>query len=129
MRKFCVVAGTVFVTIGMLVALGCFGGSGSEEALRAGPEIVEGGVVFRYYDPKATRVNLVGDFNDWSPRADALVDDNGDGEWTIFYDLAPGVYQYKFVVDGTRWMADPKNPVKTPDGFGGQNSVVRVLSK
>lgn len=109
--------------------VGCFGGPGREAALRGGPEVVEGGVVFRYYDPKATRVNLVGDFNGWSPRADAMVDENGDGEWTLFYDLAPGVYQYKFVIDGTRWLADPRNPEKVPDGFGGQNSVVRVPAK
>ena len=54
----------------VVIALGCFGGSGRESELRGGPEIVEGGVVFRYYDPKATRVNVVGDFNGWSPRAD-----------------------------------------------------------
>lgn len=35
------------------------------------------------------------------------------------------VVLYKFVVDGT-WIADPENPRKSPDGFGGFNSVVRV---
>jgi 1,4-alpha-glucan branching enzyme len=122
-------AKTVLVAGVCLIAAGCFGGSGRGAGLRSGPEIVEGGVVFRYYDPKATRVNIVGDFNDWSPRTDALVDENGDGEWTLFYDLPPGVYQYKFVIDGTRWVADPKNPEKVSDGFDGENSVVRVPPK
>src|SRR5690349_1096383 len=35
------------------------------------------------------------------------------------------VVLYKFVVDGT-WIADPENPRKSPDGYGGFNSVVRV---
>jgi glycosidase len=35
------------------------------------------------------------------------------------------VIVYKFVVDGT-WMADPANSRTSPDGYGGQNSVLRV---
>ena len=31
---------------------------------------------------------------------------------------------YKLVVDG-QWIADPANPRRTPDGFGGSNSVIR----
>ncbi len=114
------------VLVASVATLGCFGGSGREGALGGGPETVEGGVVFRYYDPKATRVNVVGDFNSWSPRADAMVDENGDGQWTLFYNLPPGVYQYKFVVDGVRWIADPRNPDRVSDGFESENSVVRV---
>lgn len=104
---------------------GCFGGAPAG-SVGGGLEIVEGGVVFRYYDPKAERVNLVGDFNNWSPRADAMVDENDDGEWTLFYDLPPGVYEYKYVVNGTRWIADPRNPDRVSDGFEGYNSIVRV---
>ena len=37
------------------------------------------------------------------------------------------VIVYKFAVDGgATWVADPENPRKSPDGFGGFNSVVRV---
>jgi 1,4-alpha-glucan branching enzyme len=107
---------------------GCFGGA-RPNAQRGGPEIVEGGVIFHFYDAKATRVNLVGDFNNWSPRIDAMVDENGDGEWTLYYTLAPGVYQYKFVVNGTQWIPDPRNPERVNDGFGGENSVLRVPSR
>jgi 1,4-alpha-glucan branching enzyme len=117
---------SVLVVASSAILVGCFGGAARDGASRGGPEVVGGGVVFRYYDPKAKRVNLVGDFNNWSPRADAMVDENGDGEWTLFYDLPPGVYEYKYVVDGVRWIADPKNPDKVSDGFEGQNSVVRV---
>ena len=90
------------------------------------PEYVEGGVIFRFYDPEAKHVYVVGDFNNWSVKADPMVDANGDGEWTLFYTLGPGVYQYKFVVDGTSWLPDPRNPESAPDGFDGRNSVVRI---
>jgi hypothetical protein len=119
------IAMLVFV---LVAAPGCFGGSG-REAARGGPEIVEDGVIFRYYDPDAARVDLVGDFNGWSPRADAMVDKNGDGQWTSLLKLPPGVYAYKFVVDSVHWIPDPKNSERVPDGFEGENSVVRVPAR
>jgi 1,4-alpha-glucan branching enzyme len=115
------------VTAGLLAAGGCFGGSG-QSVSRSGPEIVEGGVIFHYYDRNAARVTVVGDFNNWSPKTDAMVDENGDGEWTLFFPLAPGVYQYKFVIDGRQWVTDPGNPEKVSDGFEGENSVLRMTA-
>ncbi len=46
----------------------------------------------------------------------------GDGVWTVKHPFNVGVYLYKFVVDGTQWIADPGDPDHVPDGFGGQNS-------
>lgn len=93
-----------------------------------GPELVTGGAVFRYRNPDAKKVYLVGDFNDWSPTSDPMTDDNADGEWTLFYPLEPGTYAYKFLVDGKNWIADPTNPVSEPDGFNGRNSIVKILA-
>jgi 1,4-alpha-glucan branching enzyme len=98
---------------------GGFAGQGDQ-----GPEIAEGGAIFRYYDKDADKVHLAGDFNNWSPAADPMIDRNGDGEWTLFYPLSPGRYEYKFVVDGVYWIADPKNPNAVSDGFEGRNSVI-----
>ncbi len=92
------------------------------------PEVLKGGVMFRYRNGDAKKVYVVGDFNDWSPTSDPMTDDNGDGQWTLFYPLAPGRYAYKFVVDGKNWVADPVNPESEPDGFDGRNSVVVVPS-
>jgi 1,4-alpha-glucan branching enzyme len=123
-RRFAFVCGKTAVATAVAIALaGCFGGSAQNS--RVGAEIVEGGVIFRYYDTNASHVFLVGDFNGWAPRADSLADENGDGEWTLFINLAPGVYQYRLVVDDN-WIADPRNPEKVSDGFGGENSIVRV---
>lgn len=107
---------------------GCFGGS-KGGGPGAGPEMVSDGVIFKYFDTDAKRVYIVGDFNNWSPTADPMVDENGDGQWTLYYNLPPGVYEYKFVVNGTEWITDPSNPEKVEDGFAGENSVIRVRSQ
>lgn len=91
-----------------------------------GPELVAGGAIFRYTNTDARSVHVVGDFNDWNPTSDPMIDENGDGQWTLFYPLEPGRYAYKFVVDGTRWIPDPTNGNHEPDGFDGRNSVVII---
>ena len=118
----------LFVSLVSFALAGCFGGS-KDIGSGAGLEIVEDGVIFRYFDRDARRVYIVGDFNNWSPTADAMVDENRDGEWTLYYNLPPGVYEYKFVVDGTDWITDPRNPEKVADGFQGENSVVGVRTR
>ncbi len=74
------------------------------------------------------QVLLSGSFNGWadSPAgADLMEDPDGNGIWEVTITLAPGEYEYKFIVDG-EWMEDPKNPNKVDDGNGGFNSVVEV---
>lgn len=114
------------VVLAIALAIGC--GSPPPPPSAAGPEMVAGGVLFRYRNAAAKRVCLVGDFNDWSPVSDPMTDDNGDGEWTLFYPLGPGTYAYKFVVDGKNWVPDPWNPLSEPDGFNGRNSIVKVVA-
>lgn len=112
------------IAIGLATLAGCGGGAPPPGTL-SGPELVDGGVIFRYYDTRATRVYVVGDFNNWSVRSDPMTDKNGDGHWTLLYTLSPGLYEYKFVVDG-KWIPDPRNPDTTPDGFDGVNSLIRI---
>ena len=40
--------------------------------------------------------------------------------------LPVGQHTYKFLLDGQRWLDDPDNPCKTPDGLGSLNSFVVV---
>ncbi|MCB1184711.1 glycogen-binding domain-containing protein, partial [bacterium] len=80
-------------------------------------------VTFRHEAPGAAAVYLAGEFNNWSDSADPM--SGQDGVWTLTRDLAPGTYQYKFVVDGN-WVPDANNGATADDGFGGQNSVLTV---
>jgi 1,4-alpha-glucan branching enzyme len=81
-------------------------------------------IVFQLDAPFAGEVHLAGDFNDWSPTANPM-EKGDDGIWRAALELAPGSYEYKFVVDGT-WTEDPENPEMVPDPYGGSNSVITV---
>jgi len=119
----------IVVAIAIVIAFGLAGCGGPPPPPppgAGGPEIMPDGAVFRYRNSDARKVNLVGDFNAWSPAADPMTDENGDGEWTLFYPLEPGRYAYKFVIDGKKWIADPTNPIAEPDGFDGRNSIVVI---
>lgn len=70
--------------------------------------------------PNAKHVYLSGSFNNWSTMANPM-HKTGEG-WEINIALAPGGYQYKFIVDG-KWVADPENLLKVLDGRAGYNSV------
>lgn len=98
----------------------------NQEPSDTGPQAVEGGIKFSFSEPKAGKVTIVGDFNDWSATSDPLFDREGNGMWTLVIPLAPGSYQYKFVIDGEKWIPDPGNPKRIKDGFDGFNSVVDV---
>lgn len=74
--------------------------------------------------PTAATVSVVGDFNDWDAQAAPMVRESG--AWTITLPMAPGRHVYAFVVDGERWVADPRAP-RAPDAdFGRPGSVVIV---
>lgn len=80
---------------------------------------------FFFNADSASRVTIVGDFNDWDAEASPL-QQMGKGVWTITIPLAPGRYQYTFVVDGTTWVADPVAPRTLEDDFGQPNSIITV---
>ena len=78
--------------------------------------------------PEARSVALVGSFNDWDPAATPLQPAPSGGVWTVEVPLAPGRHEYAFVVDGSRWLADPTAPAAAAD-FGPPNSVVTVAGR
>jgi hypothetical protein len=73
-------------------------------------------------------VALVGDFNDWDPRATPLRPDS-DSLWSVVVPLRPGRYRYTFVVDGTQWRRDPSAPRALEDDFGTPTSVITVAQR
>lgn len=76
---------------------------------------------------KPNSVSLAGTFNNWSKDAMPLKK-TGDNVWSTTISLEEGSYQYKFVIDGTRWIADPSADPKldVDDTFGGKNSGLNV---
>jgi len=78
---------------------------------------------FSYQAPTAGthEVGILGEFTEWKIQA---LQRHGD-KYSISYDLKPGRYLYKFIVDGA-WMPDPSHHKREPDPFGGENSVLIV---
>ena len=69
-------------------------------------------------------VALASSFNDWDPEKHLMFRRNGVFSLAIL--LAPGKYEYKFVVDG-KWEIDNENPRFTANDFGTLNSVCEIL--
>ena len=69
-------------------------------------------------------LQLAGDFNNWQA-TDYNSFRKGD---TLFVTipLKPGEYQYKFVLNGSRWESNPQAVDSVADPYGGQNSLLRV---
>ena len=83
-------------------------------------------IAFTYTDSQATTVSVYGSFDMWSvAAATPLVKGAGD-VWSTTLNLAPDTDQYKFIVDTTKYLADPANSNGVSDGFGHTNSVLTV---
>lgn len=82
----------------------------------------------RLWDDKPGSVHVAGTFNGWSADAAPLARDE-KGVWHATLDLDDGVYHYKFVIDGDRWIAEPAHAdaeLDEPDGFGGTNTAILI---
>ncbi|MGE0786008.1 MAG: alpha-amylase family glycosyl hydrolase [Sandaracinaceae bacterium] len=96
-------------------------------------------ISFRYVNAGASTVWISGTF---TPRAGAPTEwartpaegalemvRDGSGAWTLTTLIEPfGRHEYKLIIDGTDWIADPNADELVSDGFGGQNSVLYVCT-
>ena len=82
-------------------------------------------VLFTVHEGKGKKVYLAGEFNGWDPAAKQMKYRAQSGVYAASLRLAPGTYQYKFVIDGA-WRADPENANSVPNDQGTFNSVVAV---
>lgn len=78
--------------------------------VQAQPSVVPDGIRFVYDNPTASSVSLVGDFNSWSALSTPMKKTES-GSWNVTVPILPGSYQYAFLVDGSRMLADPANPL------------------
>ncbi len=74
--------------------------------------------------PGAQEVSIAGSFNDWHPSVTPMIR-LSDGKWAKELSLAPGRYEYRFVVDG-EWVDDPAATELIPNPFGSANAVLEV---
>ncbi len=81
-------------------------------------------IVFSIFAPKATKIYIAGDFNNWDTKKLSAKKDSR-GIWRAKVNLKPGRYEYKFFVDGS-WVNDPSNPKKEITPTGEINSLVEV---
>ena len=99
---------------------------GLEAGARSSGEARE--VIVRFRDGQASDVRIAGDFNGWVPDKGvrSLIEAEGEQRvWTKILQLAPGRYEYRYVVDG-EWREDPDNPDVKTTSVGGRNSVLVV---
>jgi 1,4-alpha-glucan branching enzyme len=76
--------------------------------------------------PKARKVTIVGDFNNWDKEATPLKR-LAEGDFTITLDLDAGKeYRFRYLIDGKMWENDwsADKYVKSP--YGVEDSVVRA---
>ncbi|UCD30202.1 MAG: isoamylase early set domain-containing protein, partial [Planctomycetota bacterium] len=86
-------------------------------------QVRDGIVEFSFFRPYAICVTLVGDFNGWHTKSLPMTK-GPDGWWRYRLRLAPGCYQFRYLVDG-KWHTDYAafGLEQGPYGF---NSLVKV---
>ncbi len=89
----------------------------------------QGKTRFACHAPEAREVFLAGTFNDWDAVAEPMKRQE-DGSWQVELELAPGRYEYKFVVDSV-WCCEPGRDDAAVEGcvpnpLGTMNRVIEV---
>jgi len=82
-------------------------------------------VTFTFRADAGKQVFLSGSFLNWDPAGKPMADKKNEGVYTVSIKLAPGRYEYKFVVDGV-WCADPECADFVQNDQGTLNSVIEV---
>jgi len=82
-------------------------------------------VAFVTLYPRASSVQIAGDFNNWQPSKLPMEKIGVSGVWQASLKLPSGKYRYRLVVDG-QWQQDPYNEITELNPFGGYNSIVEV---
>jgi hypothetical protein len=111
------------VAPGQAVARAMMERHGKNARWKVTPLVSSDGVVFSVHDHGASVVQVLGSWDGWS-QPGLAVKQIETGFWqTLPAPLRAGRYEYKLLLNGNRWMDDPGNPRKAPDGLGGFNSV------
>lgn len=82
-------------------------------------------VTFRLPDEiEAETVSVVGDFNGWNPGQNPM-DQLKSGEYKLVLDLDQDrEYEFRYLIDGERWLNDREADRYVTNPFGEQNSLI-----
>lgn len=117
-------AGTV--NAGRAVAAALRVSGGLLQGIPISPHVTPHESTFYYFDPTAHKVAVVGSFNGWQSEDGEMVQIR-PGLWEgVLAVSARGMHRYKFLIDGSRWIHDPENPLRVEDGFGGFSSLIAI---
>ncbi len=84
-------------------------------------------VRFELVEPRAERVAVVGDFNEWNPERHQAARPDDDGVWRFELELRRGrAYSYNFLIDGEVWIPDPSGLERIEDDFGTEKSLIHL---
>ncbi len=86
---------------------------------------IDDALVFVSLYPRASIVQIAGDFNNWQPTKTPMKKVGDSGIWQTKLKLPQGKYRYRLVVDG-QWQQDPYNERTEVNPFGEYNSVLEV---
>jgi len=81
-------------------------------------------VTFQTFEhPDARQVGVAGGWNNWDPDRTPMKK-RKDGAWAATVRFERGSrHEYRFVVDGERWLADEQADGQVTNPYGGVNSV------
>ena len=81
-------------------------------------------VNFTMVAPEAQNIFLAGNFNNWDINSHPFKK-GVKGIWKAGVSLMPGVYEYRFLVDG-EWQNDPTCTSFVPNSYGSENCVLTL---
>jgi len=79
---------------------------------------------FVIFEPGVERAEIAGSFSRWKPLP--MKSSGPNGYWEVTVELSPGEYEYSYVLDGNKSVADPTVQFREEDDFGNINSIIRI---
>ena len=76
-------------------------------------------------DVKAQFAHLLGEFNDWDPTVHPMKKDK-DNNFSVQITIPPGIYRFRYLLDGERWENDWEADSYAPNEYGSEDSVIEV---
>lgn len=70
------------------------------------------------------RIDIVGEFNNWTPGRERMVTLDGGKTYRLILELPDGVYHYKYLVNGSLLIEDPRGDARFRDDAGNSGFLI-----